>query len=1392
MGKSIAELRRAYRLMREGPVDVPAPEPDEEDLTLPEDDKWHLRTGTEFSHKYTPAQKSEREFASLYNHPKGFTEPEKSFFKSWSEGTASPDKLSPQDKDQLKDIIDFVSRGKISKESLAMEKADPRVMAGGWKESARNFIPEVGKRVKGEAIDTLNMLKGSDYAIGESIGVKPSEMVEGAFKGFRSVGSGVAQALSGDFGKVDEAMRKAYTGEDKFGGEEALKARLNQMGLPIPISAENLGILTETLGPVIVEKALAKGVKTGAELLKALDITGDEARVLNVAGAKGQRFSNLNPILDKYWPVLDKGGDFAYVQREVPWATVQRGMREGKYKSAIGGGAPTPKMPKPDQIAFIDAKVSAAKEAGGLEELAAKYDGNDAVNKYARKKIEEAGGPKAGKEEAAFEEVLPPELTPDVAAMEEVLPRPEPRPLPEPRYSPEEVKAAATRRANEAEPMWEFGVEHKGPGELSPGVGREGIPGQMRLNRPATVEDINEGILRARGSKGGNLQPSFTPSGPLTEADLLGREPIPSLRQAKAAERELAMKMNPNTVQDLQRAALISGDKDPLAVRLGIQPKGYQNDTLKKAEAIIDKPLSLFDAAKEAPKVEKAMTTVMREAWGKVMEGGAKRVIAHPFRTLDDVFGAVGLKPAYDKVVGGIGKIIPPSVKRGFLGSAGMEPANFVAYKKMHEGESIVVRDLTTLVSEKLGKDVTEAETHLLEGLMRGTVDPKHIIPSERNIELLKRYADTRETLDALGEAAVQMNLLKNEAFIQNIGKYLPQYYKGTELESLWSKVTGALKQPIKTIGSRFRPRKINWEELNLTTEGRMKLREMGAVENPAFSAGKGTLDIGQDLANSRFSRRIANDESMALNAPKTGGREGDWVQMPGHKAYGDLAGKWVHPDVARQVKDLHAWTTKNQALKLYDQMNGLWKMGKTAYNPSTWARNAYTNAWFFEGATGRSWLDPREWPFFKEGIGEYAKGDGELFRQLERKGLFGRGSADQEVRDDLRKMLAEATGTEEQSMLGKIISSPGKGYRAMDDVNRYLLAKHAHSEGMAIDDVVAFAKKHGIDYSAVGPVIQMASRVVPFIKYPFKAMPLVAEYLARRPATMAKYPAILAAGAYYAKKRAGWTEEDEKKAKGLMKGTWMENRRLWMVPWKDDKGRTQYLDTSFFVPNDAEVDPLSSPAVAIIEAAINKDHFMERDIRTDADKASGRSWFKTVDFLVKKLAPSMLPGPGAVIPYESAATPVGGYSADKIVSTLRDHQDYLGRTRNLATVLADVIFGLKLVPVDFEEQLKFKNSDAARTYRELKIQGKRFTEDLERQTSEFEKKKIQANIDRNLEAMSKIVLESSGLGPDALPSKKAPEPTPSPKPSVSAPRKMSIQELREKYKRERAGASSP
>ncbi len=817
---------------------------------------------------------------------------------------------------------------------------------------------------------------------------------------------------------------------------------------------------------------------------------------------------------------------------------------------------------------------------------------------------------------------------------------------------------------------------------------------------------------------------------PIEMGDLVGGTRFPTRAAMAEAERALNRKLVPNTVQDLQRANIISKSEGGLGQQLGVKAAGEQNDLLGQLKKIADKADSLPPPGATAgavPDVARSAGQVMKEAWGKAMKnlrGG------HAIAALDDLVSAAGLRRVHGAAVDFSKKYLP-TIRRGLYGPIDA-PENMASYLGKRDDEMLVIEDLSKKVMETMTDDVTEDGAQILEGLMRGIIDPKDLQRTDENVAILRKFADARETVDRLGEMAVEMDLLKNEAFMQRIGKYLPQYYQGDK-KGMFSR---ALESAAGIIGDRFRKRKIDWNELALTQEGRNKLKSMGAIRNPAYSTARATADIGHDVVQARLSKRIAGDATLA-----SGKKVDGWEQLSGKK-YGALDGMWVNPDVASHMKQIHSYADRNWMLKMYDDMLGAWKAGKTVWNPGTWARNGMMNGWMFEGATGRSWLDPRQSKWLLEGVRGFRKGD-DLWKELDRAGLF-KGNADQmrETREMLEEMLSKASKNEGfLDVMRKVTKMPGQGYRGMDNLNRYLLARHALSEGKTIREAAKFARKHGIDYGAVGPWIQNMSRVIPFIKYPSKAIPLIAEYAANRPITMAKYPAILSGMAVYAKHRFGWTDEDDEESKKLIEGSWMKDRVSYLLPFKDDEGRAQYLDTSFFVP-DTNMNVFSGPIGSLAGLALNKDEFTGKDIVTDADRQSGRAWFKWSDYLTKKMLPSLTPGPGLAIPAETGLTPRGGYSADKLASTLREQKDYMGRTRDLPRVLADIMLGIKVMPVDFTQEAVQQNAQKANQIRALKTQARTWQRQMDESRSEFEKKKLAANIKRNLETIARLESE--------------------------------------------------
>jgi len=148
------------------------------------------------------------------------------------------------------------------------------------------------------------------------------------------------------------------------------------------------------------------------------------------------------------------------------------------------------------------------------------------------------------------------------------------------------------------------------------------------------------------------------------------------------------------------------------------------------------------------------------------------------------------------------------------------------------------------------------------------------------------------------------------------------------------------------------------------------------------------------------------------------------------------------------------------------------------------------------------------------------------------------------------------------------------------------------------------------------------------------------------------------------------------------------------ILPFKDKNESLQTLDLSYILPwGDVGeqgglfgLPPSLSPGgllKPIAEVAGNKSLFkagyaqfdpIKAQIYLDSDPLSTKVR-KSVDYFYKSYMPSFAPP----IPGVSA----GGYHDEKLIKAQQGKPDYFGRVRSVSTVLADVLLGLKVSPVD-------------------------------------------------------------------------------------------------------------
>lgn len=142
-----------------------------------------------------------------------------------------------------------------------------------------------------------------------------------------------------------------------------------------------------------------------------------------------------------------------------------------------------------------------------------------------------------------------------------------------------------------------------------------------------------------------------------------------------------------------------------------------------------------------------------------------------------------------------------------------------------------------------------------------------------------------------------------------------------------------------------------------------------------------------------------------------------------------------------------------------------------------------------------------------------------------------------------------------------------GKVAKIMDAMER---------QGMPENDAVREANKWLFDYSEADTFVKRARQSplgMPFLTFQYKMAPLLWEIMTKHPTRLLPYialaytvPALVAAG-------NDIDEDDaEKLRKSLSSGLRRKND-MYLLPWKDDAGRWQFIDVGYFMPWQMPVD---------------------------------------------------------------------------------------------------------------------------------------------------------------------------------------------------------------------------
>lgn len=516
--------------------------------------------------------------------------------------------------------------------------------------------------------------------------------------------------------------------------------------------------------------------------------------------------------------------------------------------------------------------------------------------------------------------------------------------------------------------------------------------------------------------------------------------------------------------------------------------------------------------------------------------------------------------------------------------------------------------DANTITDEAVRKAAIEAKTEI-NRVAREMVDKKVL-----SQESLDKYYDQYLPRMYLYYEATGRGI-KNP----NMGISAQEYLKARDeqLTPEERKMLGEIKNPaFLTYVALSRPQKdlalmeyfqqvkdqtgVNWIAPNSLVEfnGEMVtpywlMSEANMIDKVADVIKKSDPDAAQ-MMQSRADgmRRIASpniDRQKAIQIPDT------YRRLPDSPRYGALRGaiiqKGIYDDivgtmVAIPIGDkpfVQALLGDEQSLVV--KANQIWKMSKITLNVPSQIRNAISNA-IAMNVFGGVPLH-RIAPLLARASKEVSQ-DGKYWQEAQKYGITGGTMSAAEmikIRTELEQYLRKGGGdgifgafAAARIAAGKAIGAASDTYQAVEVRFKMAMFIHGRENGLSPSQAVDAANDALFDYTLVNPNIRWLRNSpigLPFVTYYYKALPKLIETAYKHPMRFAPYVALMYAIPQMTMLALDIDDDDYEALRKSLPEYIRNKGSLFILPYKDENGRWQYIDTSYFFPWAAFTDPI-------------------------------------------------------------------------------------------------------------------------------------------------------------------------------------------------------------------------
>ena len=481
------------------------------------------------------------------------------------------------------------------------------------------------------------------------------------------------------------------------------------------------------------------------------------------------------------------------------------------------------------------------------------------------------------------------------------------------------------------------------------------------------------------------------------------------------------------------------------------------------------------------------------------------------------------------------------------------------------------------------------------EATGRGIKSPNMGLSAREYLELRNEYLSDEER-KLLGE-------IKNPAFLSYIALSRPQ--KDLAMAEYFDQIkaqTGvnwiAPNSLVEFQGQRVTPYWLLAEANTMDT-----VANLAEQTDPA--AAKLMRERADDMRRTAAPEK-SRQESIAIpenyrrlpDSPRYGVLRGAIIQKG---IYEDITGNFVSipigemPFVQRLLGDEQSLVVK---------VNQLWKMSKITLNVPSQVRNGVSNTIGMNVFGGVPLY--RIPGYLLRAVKEISE-NGDFWKEAQKYGVTGGTMSAAEmirVRADLEQYLRKGGGGKGSGLFGafaaaRIVAGKSIGlasdtYQRIEVVFKMAMFLHGRDNNLTSSAAVDAANAALFDYSLVNPNIRYLRNAplgLPFVTYYYKALPKLIETAYKHPMRFAPYVALALAIPQMTMLALDIDDDDYEALRKSLPEYIRNKGSLFILPYKDERGRWQYIDTAPFFPWAAFSDPIvqaifkQDPGGALTEA---------------------------------------------------------------------------------------------------------------------------------------------------------------------------------------------------------------